>query len=122
MLNLNSIMIGTMQPDVLGEFYAKVLDKAADMQEEKWYGWQVGNSFLSIGEHSEMAGSAKDPGRIMFNLETEGVDAEFERIKGIGATIIKEPYDPDGESGMRVATFADPDGNYFQLMKPWKRD
>ena len=41
---------------------------------------------------------------------------EFERIKAAGAEVVKEPYEIEG---MWIATFADPDGNYFQLMSPW---
>ncbi len=118
MLNLNSIMLGSMQPKVLAEFYEKVLDKTPDMSEDKWYGWQTGNAFLSIGEHSKMKGKAKDAGRVMFNLETEKVKEEFERIKKIkGGKVVKEPYEM---GGMWIATLADPNGNYFQLMSPWK--
>lgn len=67
---------------------------------------------------SKMKGKAKEPGRVMFNLETKEVKKEFERIKKLGAKVIKEPYDMG--NGMWVATFSDPDGNYFQLMSPWK--
>lgn len=116
MLNLNSFAIGTMQPEVLTEFYEKVIGKAPDMKDGDWTGWQVGNCFLSIGKHSEMSGMSKDPARIMFNLETKEVQMEFDRIKNLGATVIKEPYEMEG---MWIATFADPDGNYFQLMSPW---
>ncbi len=117
MLNLNSIMIGSMQPKVMAEFYQKVFGKP-DMTEGEWLGWKVGSSFFSVGQHSEMNGSSKEPGRVMFNLETSEVKEEFERIKAVGAKVIKEPYEMDGS--MWIATFADPDGNYFQLMTPWK--
>ncbi len=117
MLNLNSLMVGTMQPRVMAEFYEKVFGKKPDMSEDSWAGWQVGSVFFGVGEHSEMSGKAKDPGRVMFNLETKEVKAEFERIKGVGATVIKEPYEMQGAW---IATFADPDGNYFQLMTPWE--
>jgi predicted enzyme related to lactoylglutathione lyase len=60
---------------------------------------------------------AKDPARIIFNFETETVKEEFDRIKKLGATVIKEPYDM---GGMWIATLADPDGNYFQLLTPWE--
>ncbi|MBI4130858.1 hypothetical protein HY468_06070, partial [Candidatus Roizmanbacteria bacterium] len=89
MLNLNSIMVGTMQPKVLGEFYEKVFDKKPDMEEGGWYGWSVGNTFFSVGEHSEVKGKAKEPQRIIVNLETKEVKEEFERIKKIGAKVIK---------------------------------
>ena len=79
-LNLNSIMIGTSQPKVLAEFYEKVFNRAADMVEDNnWYMWQAGGSSLSIGEHSEVKGQAKEPARIMLNLETKAVKEEFER-------------------------------------------
>jgi predicted enzyme related to lactoylglutathione lyase len=117
MLNLNSVMIGTKQPTVLAGFYEKVLGRPAEMidQENGFWGWQVGSAFLSILEHSEMGGETKDPGRIMFNFETSQVKEEFERLKTSGATIIKEPYEMGGGW---IATLADPDGNYFQLVTP----
>lgn len=121
MLNLNSIMIGTKQPQEMSAFYEKVLGKPADMvdTENGFYGWQAGGSFFSILEHSEMGGQTKDPGRLMLNFETTQVKEEFERIKALGARVIKEPYSMGGEGeNMLIATFADPDGNYFQLITP----
>src|SRR5689334_3115840 len=117
MLKLNSVMIGTMQSEALAAFYEKALGKPADMidAENGFWGWQVGDSYLSILHHSEMGGAAKDPGRVMFNFETTEVKGEFERIKAAGATVIREPYSM-GEGW--IATMADPDGNYFQLVTP----
>lgn len=117
MLNLNSVMIGTKQPAVLAAFYEKVLGKPAEMvdQENGFWGWQVGSTYLSVLDHSEMGGQTKDPGRIMFNFETSQVKEEFERLKTSGATVIREPYEMGGGW---VATLADPDGNYFQLVTP----
>ena len=116
MLNLNSVMIGTKRPSVLTAFYEKVLGPVG-MADEKngFWGWQVGSSYLSVLDHSEMGGNAKDSGRVMINFETSEVRQEFERIKAAGATIIKEPYQM-GEAW--IATLADPDGNYFQLVSP----
>ena len=117
MLKLNSVMIGTTQPQVLAAFYEKALGKPADMAdpENGFWGWQVGEGFLGILNHSEMGGNSKDPGRIMINFETAQVKEEFERIKSSGGKVIKEPYSI-GEGW--IATLADPDGNYFQLMTP----
>ncbi|HSJ86565.1 MAG TPA: VOC family protein [Anaerolineales bacterium] len=116
MLNLNSVMIGTKQPAVLAAFYEKFLGPAGMMDKENgFWGWQVGSAYLSVLDHSEMGGSTKDPGRIMFNFETAQVQEEFERIKAAGATVIREPYEMGGGW---IATLADPDGNYFQLVTP----
>jgi predicted enzyme related to lactoylglutathione lyase len=110
-------MIGTKQLKALATFYEKVIGKPADMvdNENGFFGWQVGSAFLSVLEHSEMGGSSKDPGRVMFNFDTTQVKEEFERIKAIGATVIREPYEMGGGW---IATLADPDGNYFQLVTP----
>jgi len=110
-------MIGTKQPQVLAAFYEKVFAKPADMadSENGFYGWQVGSGFIGVLEHSEMGGNTKDPGRVIVNFETAQVQEEFERIKALGGTVIRAPYSMD--QGL-IATFADPDGNYFQLMTP----
>lgn len=117
MLNLNSVMIGTTQPKALSAFYEKVLGKPADMTDEEsgFWGWQVGATFFGILNHSEMGGKTKDPGRIMMNFETPQVKEEFERIKSAGAGVIREPYEMGGGW---IATLADPDGNFFQLVTP----
>lgn len=109
MLNLNSVMIGTKQPAALATFYEKVLGKPAEMvdQENGFWGWQAGSAYISVLEHSEMGGNAKDPGRVLLNFETPDVKEEFERIKALGGTVIREPYEMGGGW---IATLADPDG------------
>jgi predicted enzyme related to lactoylglutathione lyase len=110
-------MIGTKQSKTLSAFYEKVLGKPADMAdgENGFFGWKVGDGYIGVLDHSEMGGKTKDPGRVMINFETPQVKEEFERIKAIGATVVREPYEMG--NGW-IATLADPDGNYFQLMSP----
>jgi predicted enzyme related to lactoylglutathione lyase len=121
MLNLNSIMLGSEDSEKLGEFYKKVLQKEPDMVEDGWYGFSCGSCFLTIGNHDKVKGQSNNPERIILNFETNEVKEEFDRIKSLGATVVKEPYSM-GEEGSTadIATFADPDGNYFQLMTPWE--
>ena len=83
--------------------------------ENGFYGWKVGSGYFSILEHSEMGGKAKDPGRVLLNFETPQVQEEFERIKAQGAVVVRAPYEMGGGW---IATLADPDGNYFQLVTP----
>lgn len=114
-------MIGSEQAETLAAFYEAVFGKAADMEEGGYHGWLVGSSFINIYEHSQVKGKSKEPPRIMFCFETKEVKEEFERIKEIeGAQVIKEPYHPAEGEDMMIATLADPDGNYFQLMSPWE--
>ncbi len=117
MLNFNSIRLGTMQAKSMVSFYEGVIGKPPDMvdRDNGFYGWQFGNLYFSVLEHSEMVGKSKDPGRVLINFETTQVKEEFERIKALGAAVVRAPYQMG--NGW-LATLADPDGNYFQLVTP----
>ena len=82
----------------------------------------IGSGWLTIGAHSEVDGQNAHPGRIIWNIESADVRGDFERLKAAGATVVREPYTPEGapedQGEMLVATFADPDDNYFQLVSP----
>jgi len=117
MLDLNSVTLATLQTKTMADFYQGVLGRAPDMvnKEEGFYGWQTGKTYFIVLEHSEMKGKTRDPGRVMINFETTQVREEFERIKALGATVVRAPYQIDKNW---IATLADPDGNYFQLVSP----
>lgn len=121
-MKLGSIMIGSENPKALGEFYTKVLGQPG-WQQDDWYGFGIGETSLMIGPHSEVKGSNKTPGRLIINFETENLQNEYKRIKDLGAQIIAEPYQPSQDNNPEawLATFSDPDGNYFQLATPWKQ-
>src|SRR4051794_40643473 len=120
MLNFNSILIFSENPKALVEFYKKVFDAEPGWSGGDFTGFKAGSGFVTIGPHSEIHGKNSNPARMIFNLESEDVKKEFERIKGIGAKIVKDPYQPSEEHDMWIATFADPDDNYFQLTSPMK--
>lgn len=123
MLNFNSIIMTSENPDTLEEFYNKVFGKKPDWKGGTYRGWLIGGGFVTLGFHDKVKGANQSPGRFMFNLETDDLAGDFERIKGVGAKVIAAPYHPkedDKNPEEKIATFADPDGNYFQLMPPWK--
>ena len=118
-MKLSGVMLGSDQPQVLGDFYTKLLGKPG-WQDGDWYGFAVGGG-LMIGPHSEVKGSNDTPARIIISFEVKDVKEEAQRIKGLGATVVAEPYAPNDEKpDVWLATFADPDGNYFQLATPWE--
>jgi predicted enzyme related to lactoylglutathione lyase len=119
MLKFTGVMLGSEQPKVLVDFYTQVLGTPT-WEDTGYTGWELGGAGLMIGAHSEVKGGNEMPGRIMWNLETPDVKAEFERIRALGATVVAEPYRPGVEEApdFWLATFADPDGNYFQLASP----
>lgn len=120
-MTLSGVMLGSDNPIQLGEFYTKIFGKPG-WQQDDWYGFQVGTGSLMIGPHSEVQGKNETPGRIMFTFNSDDVKSDFAKIKAEGADVIAEPYLPgkDDNKDMWLATFADPDGNYFQLSTPWK--
>jgi predicted enzyme related to lactoylglutathione lyase len=46
------------------------------------------------------------------------VKGDFERLKAAGGRVVQEPYQPGQAPEAWVATFSDPDDNYFQLVSP----
>jgi len=118
-MNLNSVLIGTEDPRPLVEYYTKLFGEPSG-SDAGYTWWQIGTGGFTIGEHSEVKGTNEQPGRVMWNIESADVKGDFERLKAAGATVVREPYSPGGPDmpEMSVATFADPDGNYFQLVSP----
>ncbi len=118
-MKLNGVMIGSDNPKQLGEFYDKVIAPAG-WQQDDWYGYNVDGGSLMIGPHSEVKGSSTTPGRIILSFTVDDVQGEALRIKTLGAVVVAEPYQPSlDQPNTWLATFADPDGNYFQLSTPW---
>jgi predicted enzyme related to lactoylglutathione lyase len=120
-MDLNGVMLGTDDLERLKGFYTGLFGEPA-MDDGAYAGWQLGSGWLMIGHHSEVSGPSTHPGRVMWILESAQVKADFERLKAAGATVVAAPYDPAAGDpqmgGMLIATLADPDGNYFQLMSP----
>jgi len=101
-MNLNSILIGSEDPKALADYYTKLFGEPG-WNEGGYTGWQIGAGAVTVGPHDQVKGENTAPGRIIWNIESADVKADFETFKAAGATI---------------ATFSDPDGNYFQLMSP----
>ena len=120
MLNFNSILLFSPDPDKLAEFYTGVFGAGPGMSDGGYHGFQVGAAFVTIGPHEAVTGKNAQPERILLNFETDDVRGEFERIRGLGATVVAEPYQPAPEMDGLIATLADPDGNFFQLMTPFE--
>ena len=118
MLNLGSVLIFSEDPKRLADFYKKILQKDPDWSEGGYYGFKAGNGVIVLGPHDKVHGRNANPERVLFNFEIKDVKGEFERIRKLGAAVVAEPYNPDDEANMTIATFSDPDNNYFQLVTP----
>jgi predicted enzyme related to lactoylglutathione lyase len=118
-MNLNSILIGSENPQRLAEYYTRLFGKPG-WDDGGYIGWQIGTGSVSIGPHDQVKGKNTHPGRLLWNIESADVKGDFARLKAAGATVVREPYTVGEAPGPEawIATFSDPDDNYFQLMSP----
>jgi predicted enzyme related to lactoylglutathione lyase len=119
-MNLNSILIGSDDPQRLVDYYTKLFGEPT-WNQGGYVGWLIGTGSVTIGPHDQVSGKNVQPGRIIWNIESADVKSDFERFKAAGAAVIREPYGFEETEGL-IATFADPDDNYFQLMSPMEPD
>jgi predicted enzyme related to lactoylglutathione lyase len=116
-MNFNSILIGSEDPARLADYYSKLFGEPT-WDENGYTGWLLGSGSVTVGPHSEVSGRNPQPGRLIWNIESDDVQGDFERFKAAGVTVIREPYAFEGAPDSLIATFADPDDNYFQLATP----
>jgi predicted enzyme related to lactoylglutathione lyase len=118
-MNFNSILIGSEDPQRLVDYYTKLFGEPS-WSDGGYTGWLIGSGSMTVGPHSEVSGKNPQPGRLIWNIETPDVQADFDRFKGAGGIVVREPYGfgEDGSDQASIATLADPDDNYFQLMSP----
>ncbi len=116
-MNLNGILIGSEDPERLASYYSKLFGEPG-WNEGGYTGWLIGTGSVTVGPHDQVKGKSTHPGRVIWNIETSDVRGEFDRLKEAGAAVVREPYTPGEEADMQIATFSDPDDNYFQLISP----
>ena len=116
-MDFNSILIGSEDPQRLVDYYTRLFGEPA-MADGGYTGWRIGSGWVTVGPHDQVQGRNAHPGRIIWNIETPDVKGQFERFVAAGAIVVREPYGFDEYPDAFVATLADPDDNYFQLMSP----
>jgi predicted enzyme related to lactoylglutathione lyase len=116
-VNLNGILIGSDDPQRLADYYTRLFGEPG-WEEGGYTGWQIGTGSLTVGPHDEVNGKNAHPGRVIWNIESPDVKGDSERFKAAGATVVREPYNPGEMPEGWIATFSDPDDNYFQLVSP----
>jgi len=116
-MNFNSILIGSEDPQRLVDYYTRLFGKPM-FSDGGYTVWQLGSGFVTVGPHDQVKGKSTHPGRIIWNIETKDVQGDFDRFKAAGAIVIAEPYAFGESTDVSIATFADPDDNYFQLNSP----
>jgi predicted enzyme related to lactoylglutathione lyase len=108
--SLGSLLVGSSRPDELKLFYRR----AFDVEENPMGAFEFGAVQLFIEPHTEVQGSAAEPARCIVNFDVEDCVALAAHLKDLGARTVRSVSD---EPFGRIATFADPDGNYLQIIE-----
>lgn len=77
--------------------------------------FQIGDTQLWIGKHSEVHGKNQDTARHMFNLDVDSVNEVYKNLKDKGVNFIASPFKAP-TMNYYFATFEDLDKNIIQLI------
>ena len=107
--SLRSILIGTTQPERLREWYRSTLapDHIGDGP------FDFGGFRLVIDGRNDIASRTQESDRLILNFNVDDFDAVAAQLAACGVEWIAPP---EVRKTGRFATFADPDGNYLQIV------
>jgi len=105
-----SILLGTTRPGELRDWYRTAL--APEHQGDGPI--DLGGFLLVIEQRNDVGPKSDEPGRWILNFHVDDFDAVEAQLRAAGVQWIAPAEDrPSG----RFATFADPDGNYLQIIQ-----
>lgn len=112
-LKPGSMLLGSNRPTELRAWYVKALapestgDGAIDL----------GGFLLVIDGRDDVEAKNNEPGRMIVNFHVDDFDAVQAQLNAAGVEWISVEDRAKG----RFGTFADPDGNYLQIIE-WKKE
>ena len=119
---IESIILFSENAKKLAKFYREAvglkqtLEAELGENNEELFGFEIGKGpGLSIMDHSKVKGTNKNPERVIFNLEVDDIKKEVKRLTVAKAKKVQDIYHVEGYG--YITTFADVDGNYFQLVQ-----
>lgn len=118
---LESVILFSENPTKLYEFYkdkvgVKFTLEAEVGEGEDLYGLEskAGSGFY-IMHHTKVKGKNAAPERCFVNFEVDDIEKDAKKLKDAGVKVVQDIYHMENYG--YIATFEDPDGNYFQLVK-----
>ncbi|OGH16464.1 MAG: hypothetical protein A3C30_04715 [Candidatus Levybacteria bacterium RIFCSPHIGHO2_02_FULL_40_18] len=119
---IESVLLGSANATKLAKFYREVVGLEQTMEfeygeeGEKGYEFALkGGSGFYINDHSKVKGKNKNPERMIINFEVDDIEKEAKRLKRAKVKVQQDIYHIEGYG--LIATFVDPDGNFFQLVQ-----
>ena len=119
---IEGVLLFSHDPEKLAGFYKEKVGLKATFEGEMgedghtFYMFEMKEgSPLSILYHDKVKGTNTNPERMMLNFEVDNIEDEASRLEKAQVKKIADIYHIQDYG--YVATFADPDDNYFQLVK-----
>jgi hypothetical protein len=112
-LKPGSMLLGTTRPAELRAWYIKAL--APEFTGEGAI--DLGGFLLVIDGRDDVETKNNEPGRAIINFDVDDFGAAQTQLNAAGVEWVSVEDRPKGKFG----TFADPDGNYLQIIE-WKKD
>ena len=109
------VTIWTEDLERLVSFYRDVLGLKLHRHHGDFANFVFGSMRLNLGKHDRVKGFSADPYRVMIHFGVDDIQAEHQRLVGLGVEFIRLPERE--EWGGWVATCLDPDGNVLQLLQ-----
>ncbi|GIU86067.1 MAG: hypothetical protein KatS3mg009_0582 [Acidimicrobiia bacterium] len=108
--SIGSLLIGSSQVETMKDWYRR----AFGVTENEMGAFTFGSVQFFVEEHSEVSGPAKEPARVIVNLDVEDCRAIEAHLEQMGVTWVRKVEQmPFG----LIGTVADPDGNYIQIIQ-----
>src|SRR2546423_477426 len=86
-MNMQGILIGSEDPKRLRDYYTKLFGDPT-FDDNGYFGWRLGDGTVAFGPHDQVKGKNREPGRVIWNLESSDVKGEFQKLKTAGATVV----------------------------------
>jgi catechol 2,3-dioxygenase-like lactoylglutathione lyase family enzyme len=112
-LKPGSMLLGTTRPAELRAWYVKALAPGSTGDGPI----DLGGFLLVVDGRDDVAAENDEPGRVNMNFHVDDFDAAQAQLDAAGVEWISIA---DREAG-KFGTFADPDGNYLQIIM-WRKD
>ena len=107
---IGSLLIGSSQPDAMKDWYRK----AFDVKENDMGAFEFGPVQLFVETHSDVSSPTKESARVLINLNVDDCRGLAAHLQQVGTKFVRQvEQEPFG----LIATVADPDGNYIQIIQ-----
>lgn len=103
------------------KFYSTVFEKSPVFEDENSIVFKFGELLINLLSQSEapsligpaQVATASSGSRFQLTIHVDDVDAQAQRLQGLGISLINGPM--DRAWGSRTMLFADPDGHLWEL-------